>query len=213
MVELKEITKKELDDKLFDNNCFEDFSSLAITNLIGSVFYCEPDELLKFSCSFKIINFEEYKNDSHLSSYILIKGKYFIVLINNNILIIDIINGKLLKRYEILLNLILNGNDSLFIYTYMNIQKWNNSEDNEFIIFIEKNIILFELNEDENNIINLKILNKSYFPNIENESIFQKCSEKINKFYSYKITYNMDRYFRWRNFESKNENENIISIY
>ena len=90
----------------------------------------------------------------------------------------------------------------------MNIEKWNNSEDNEFIIFIEKNIILFELNEDKNNNINLKILNKSYFPNIENKSIFQKCSEKINKFYSYKITYN-----KWRNFESKNENENIISIY
>ena len=171
-------------------------------------------KLLKLSCSFdKIIKLKDNANNYHLSSYIIIKKKYFIVLINNAIFIIDLINGKLIKRCEILINLILNGNDSLFIYTYMNIQKWNNSEDNEFIIFIEKNIILFELNEDENNIINLKILNKSYFPNIENKSIFQKCSEKINKFYSYKITYNMDRYFEWRNFESKNENENIISIY
>ena len=227
LVELKKVTKKELDNKLvklnkygyhlknrrFDMFMFDDKINENDKNIYKDKLQ-KFIKLLKLSCSFnEIIEFKEYANNYHLSSYIIIKKKYFIVLINNNIFIIDIINGKLLKRYEILINLILNGNDSLFIYTYMNIQKWNNSEDNEFIIFIEKNIILFELNEDENNIINLKILNKSYFPNIENESIFQNISEKINKFYSYKITYNMDRYFRWRNFESKNENENIISIY
>ena len=82
----------------------------------------------------------------------------------------------------------------------MNIEKWNNSEDNEFIIFIEKNIILFELNEDKNNNINLKILNKSYFPNIKNREIFHKLSKKINKFYSFK--------------EPKEpHDENFISVY
>ena len=141
-------------------------------------------KLLKLSCSFdKIIKLKDNANNYHLSSYIIIKKKYFIVLINNAIFIIDLINGKLLERCEILINLILNGNDSLFIYKYMNIQKWNNSEDNEFIIFIEKNIILFELNEDKNNNINLKILNKSYFPNIGN--VVHKLSKKINKFYSF----------------------------
>ncbi len=227
LVELKKVTKKELDNKLvelnkygyhlknrrFDMFMFDDKINENDKNIYKDKLQ-KFIKLLKLSCSFdKIIKLKDNANNYHLSSYIIIKKKYFIVLINNAIFIIDIINGKLLKRCEILINLILNGNDSLFIYKYMNIQKWNNSEDNEFIIFIEKNIILFELNEDENNIINLKILNKSYFPNIENESIFQKCSEKINKFYSYKITYNMDRYFEWRNFESKNENENIISIY
>ena len=228
IVELKEITKQELDNKLIKLNSYgyhlrdSDFEFPWFddndTNEKDENIYKDKlpkyIELLKLSCSFnEIIKLEKRYIDFHLSNYIIIKKKYFMVLIDNSIFIIDLFNGNLIKKYEILINLIFNGNDSLFIYKFINIQKWNNPEDNEFIIFIEKNIILFELNEDENNIINLKILNKSYFPNIENESIFQNISEKINKFYSYKITYNMDRYFRWRNFESKNENENIISIY
>ena len=106
MVELKEITKKELDDKLNEKKCVENLTYCGTYQNIDNIYQDKLKkliELLKFSCSFKIINFEEYKNDSHLSSYILIKRKYFIVLINNNIFIIDIINGKLLKRYEIYL--------------------------------------------------------------------------------------------------------------
>jgi len=117
-------------------------------------------------------------------------------MINNNIFIINLIDGKLLKRYEVLIDAIIDGKDSLFIYNFMNIQKWNNAEDNEFVIFIDKNVILFELNEDEIDIINLKILNYSYFPNFVDNQIFKKLSEKQNKFYSYNI-----------------ESSNIISIY
>ena len=219
LVELKKVTKKELDNKLvelnkygyhlknrrFDMFMFDDKINENDKNIYKDKLQ-KFIKLLKLSCSFnKIIKFKECTNNYHLSSYIIIKKKYFIVLINNNIFIIDIINGKLLKRYEILINLILNGNDSLFIYNYMNIQKWNNSEDNEFIIFIEKNIILFELNEDENGVINLKILNYSYFPNIDNGT-FEKMSEKTNKFYSQE---HPRPYFY-----NKNENVEIsISIY
>ena len=127
------------------------------------------------------------------------------VLIDNSIFIIDLFNGNLLKKYEILINLIFNGNDSLFIYKLINIQKWNNPEDNEFIIFIEKNIILFELNEDENGVVNLKILNYSYFPNIDNGT-FEKMSEKTNKFYSQE---HPRPYF----YNKSKNNENSISIY
>ena len=183
IVELKEITKQELNDKLIELNNYG-----------------------YQSCSFnEIIKLEKRHKRFHLSNYIIIKKKYFMVLIDNSIFIIDLFNGNLLKKYEILINLIFNGNDSLFIYKLINIQKWNNPEDNEFIIFIEKNIILFELNEDENGVINLKILNYSYFPNIDNGT-FEKMSEKTNKFYSQE---HPRPYF----YNKSKNNKNSISIY
>ena len=183
IVELKEITKQELKDKLIELNNYG-----------------------YQSCSFnEIIKLEKRHKRFHLSNYIIIKKKYFMVLIDNSIFIIDLFNGNLIKKYEILINLIFNGNDSLFIYKLMGIQKWNNPEDNEFIIFIEKNIILFELNEDENGVINLKILNYSYFPNIDNGT-FEKMSEKTNKFYSQE---HPRPYF----YNKSKNNENSISIY
>jgi len=183
IVELKEITKQELNDKLIELNNYG-----------------------YQSCSFnEIIKLEKRHKRFHLSNYIIIKKKYFMVLIDNSIFIIDLFNGNLLKKYEILINLIFNGNDSLFIYKLINIQKWNNPEDNEFIIFIEKNIILFELNEDENGVVNLKILNYSYFPNIDNGT-FEKLSEKANKFYSQE---HPRPYF----YNKSKNNENSISIY
>ena len=183
IVELKEITKQELNDKLIELNNYG-----------------------YQSCSFnEIIKLEKRHKRFHLSNYIIIKKKYFMVLIDNSIFIIDLFNGNLIKKYEILINLIFNGNDSLFIYKLMGIQKWNNPEDNEFIIFIEKNIILFELNEDENGVVNLKILNYSYFPNIDNGT-FEKMSEKTNKFYSQE---HPRPYF----YNKSKNNENSISIY
>ena len=219
IVELKEITKQELNDKLielnnygyhlksrlfgysmFDNDINEKDENIYKDTLPKYI------ELLKLSCSFKeIIKLEKRHKRFHLSNYIIIKKKYFMVLIDNSIFIIDLFNGNLLKKYEILINLIFNGNDSLFIYKLINIQKWNNPEDNEFIIFIEKNIILFELNEDENGVINLKILNYSYFPNIDNRT-FEKMSEKTNKFYSQE---HPRPYF----YNKSKNNENSISIY
>ena len=219
IVELKEITKQELKDKLFELNNYgyhlksRRFGYYMFDNDIN-----EKDEniykdklpkyieLLKLSCSFnEIIKLEKRHKRFHLSNYIIIKKKYFMVLIDNSIFIIDLFNGNLIKKYEILINLIFNGNDSLFIYKLINIQKWNNPEDNEFIIFIEKNIILFELNEDENGVINLKILNYSYFPNIDNGT-FEKLSEKANKFYSQE---HPRPYF----YNKSKNNENSISIY
>ena len=219
IIELKEITKQELNDKLIELNNYgyhlksRRFGYYMFDNDINEkdeIIYKDKlpkyIELLKLSCSFnEIIKLEKRHKRFHLSNYIIIKKKYFMVLIDNSIFIIDLFNGNLIKKYEILINLIFNGNDSLFIYKLINIQKWNNPEDNEFIIFIEKNIILFELNEDENGVINLKILNYSYFPNIDNGT-FEKLSEKANKFYSQE---HPRPYFY-----NKNENDEIsISIY
>ena len=72
---------------------------------------------------------------------VILKNKYFIVAIDNNILTFDISSGEQLKRYEILLYIENN------LYTRgANINKWNNNnKDNEFILNLDGNIILFEL--------------------------------------------------------------------
>ena len=57
-----------------------------------------------------------------------------------------------------------------------NIHKWNNSKDNEFILNLDGNIILFELmNENE-----LKITNQIYFKDVIS---LKRLNEKSNKFY------------------------------
>ena len=217
MAELNKISKNELDDKLIKlNNRGYHLKSRRFVFLMnyddvinGNEKNISNDKLqefiesLKLTFSFKtIIKYEEFSKYYHLSNYIIIKKKYFVVMINNNIFVIDIINGIMVKRYEIFIDLILDGNNSLFIYSLMNIQKWNNNKDNEFIIFIDKNIILFELNEEKSNEINLKILSNAYFPNIKDDVVFKKLSEKQNKFYSYK----KDNWFI-------SEKSNNISIY
>ena len=55
---------------------------------------------------------------------------------------------------------------------------------------------MFELNEDEKDMINLKIINYTYFPNIKDKETFKKLSEKKNQFYSF-----------------NKDNKNIISLY
>ena len=96
-------------------------------------------------------------------------------------LIFDVIVGKLLKIYQILID----ANDNLYIDTKMNIKKWNNLDDNEFTLLIEGNIILFELREDESKDIQLKIINQYYSQNMEYSNVYniKKLSEKSNKFY------------------------------
>ena len=90
-----------------------------------------------------------------------------------------------MKKYQILVDGIFDGKDSLFIIDFFIIKKWYNYEDNEFILITNKNVILFELNEDEKNVINLKILCFSYFLNILASNSMSKLSEKNNKFYCY----------------------------
>ena len=55
----------------------------------------------------------------------ILKNKFFITGIDKNILIFDILTGKLLKKYKVLGTSFKSG---------CNIKKWNNNEDNEFII-------------------------------------------------------------------------------
>ena len=128
----------------------------------SSLFFSKKEEIFKYST---------YAKKHRFSDFIIIKNKYFIIMVDNNILLIDLNNGKILKRFEIL------GLYSRYYY-YIGIYKWNNDNDNQFFIFQEGNLILFELNEES---LELKIISQLYYPNIGN---IQKITEKNNKFYS-----------------------------
>ena len=140
-------------------------------------------ESLKFSCLIKGTQKYNSNGEIKLSDCVILKNKYFIMIIGSNIFIFDLKEGKELKRYELLIDGIFNENDSLFMFDNLDIKKWNNAEDNEFFLIIGKNIILFELTEDENDILKLNILNHSYFPNFVATKSLQNLSQKNNKFY------------------------------
>ena len=129
-------------------------------------------ESLKFTANKQqMFKFSEYERFHNIKSYIVLKNKYFVVSIDNKIIIFDFIFCKQLKRYEILIY----GEDNLY-KAGINLKKWICKDDNEFFICINGNIILFELTND----IQLKIINQSYFPEIKNLKILNK---KKNKFY------------------------------
>ena len=119
----------------------------------------------------ELLNYSIDESHHYFKGNAILKNKYFIVAIDYNILIFDISSGELLKRYEILLY----GEDNLYKCD-INFKKWNNNKDNQFIINLAGNIILFELmNECE-----LKIINQIYFKDIK---YLKKLNEKSNKFY------------------------------
>ena len=133
---------------------------------------------LQLSSTSKIIIESSRGDYSYLNDYLILKNKSFIVMLDNHIIIIDLINGKILKKYSILVD----KESDLIMNNKICMKKWNNNEDNEFILFMKGNIILFELNEDENE-IKLKIINITYFPDLSNYRGFEKIKENMNKFY------------------------------
>ena len=142
-------------------------------------------ESLKFSCSIlKGVNKYNSYDMIQLSGNVILKNKYFTTIIGNNIFVYDLKKGNELKRFEILIDGIFDEKDSLFIPERLDIKKWNNDEDNEFILILGKNVILFELAEDQNNLIKLNILYNSFFPNIMKAKSLQNLSDKNNKFCS-----------------------------
>ena len=131
-------------------------------------------------------------------------------MIDNYIDIFDLFNGNNLKTYEILID----GEDNLY-KAKMEIKKWNNKEDNEFFLFENGNIVLFELKEEQTKEIKLKIINQSYFPGITN---IEKLSEKNNKFYAKSKLDDIEKIIFFGNeqiikIKEKNENRFSISIF
>ena len=108
-----------------------------------------------------------------IKSYVVLQNKYFLVSIDNKVLIFDLKSNVQLRSYELLID----GRDNLY-FGGINLKKWIYQDDNEFFICIYGNIILFKLTND----LELKIINQSYFPNIRN---LKTPSEKNKKFYDY----------------------------
>ena len=172
VIELNEITKLDIHNKIwkieqeksFGNNFDKENSLKKDKELLESLkLTCKIKEIIKY-------NRREYYC---FSNFIIIKKKYFTIMINNHILIFDLKEVNLLKRYEII---------NININRHIQIEKWHNEEDNEFFMLIKGNLILFELNKDNNENIDLKVISQLYCPNFDN---IKKLNEKNNKFYSF----------------------------
>ena len=130
---------------------------------------------LSLSCSCQeIFKYSTRRGRHNFSDTIIVKNKYFIIMVDNNILIFDLENGKQLIRYET------NFSSSSFSFSLKNLKKWNTVEGDQFFVCESGNIILFELNDDEKENVKLEIKTVSYFPNIEK---IKSIEENNNKFY------------------------------
>ena len=140
-----------------------------------------------------IFEYSNYGGDHNISDSLIIKNTYFIIIFDlHNILIFNVKDGKQVKRYGISEQI----NHSLNFYG-IDIKPWDSVNENEFLIIIDGNIILFELNEDKNENVELRIINQFYFPNIKK---LTKIKDKKNKFYT------LDE--KYINFDKRN-----ISLY
>lgn len=196
MVELQKITESEIYDKIRkkeeeDEKGFKKYESIYFG--YPGVKNNNKEKLekaikiissLKLSCDFNHIQDTDMAVFPNLIDNIILKNKYLIFMLDNNITIFDLIEQKLIKKYKIFID----AENHIIIYKKMKLKKWSNKEDNEFILIISGNVILFEL-EEEKNELKLKILNQTYFPIDEtNEKFFKvigKLTDDENKFYIY----------------------------
>ena len=203
-IDLREITEKEIKNKLIKKGDDDSYSydEDKDRDKIDDEKAKKLIESLKFTYDYN--QFIEYstRGDYHyFKGNAILKNKYLIVGIDNNFLIIDILSGRLLKRYE----LFVVGEDNLYNCN-ANIEKYNNNEKNEFLINIKGNIVLFELTKDNN----LKIINQSFFENIKSIKLL---NEKNNVFYDdgieKKNSYNVRNHYSY----SYGFVENDVSIF
>jgi hypothetical protein len=138
-------------------------------------------KILFLKCEMIICNEEKsgQKENSYKISYninfsngIILKNKYFIFMLDNNLLVLSLLTFEIIKNYS----LVFYYDDDFLIYTDFQIEKWDEINDNEFILNVNGNITLFELIED-NLEIGLKILAYYYFPKI---GYIQKVDDNNN---------------------------------
>ena len=142
----------------------------------------EKIKLLKFSekCE-KILYYASSGINHYFSDFLILKNKYLIILLDFKYILIFDFNGKLLKRYEISKYEEKKLDFYQFFKRDVNIIKWDSIEENKFLYLFDDNIFLIELNEDEKENIDLKIISHSCFKNGKH---LKKINDKINKFYS-----------------------------
>jgi uncharacterized Rmd1/YagE family protein len=219
LITLKGITKDEIDNKLKeltenDDDKYDYYYGFNKKKNRKTIEKNEVEKViksLKLTCECnQIFEYSTYGGYHNFHGYVIIKNKYFIIMIDNYINIFDLFNGNNLKIYEILID----GENNLY-KAKIDIKKWNNNEDNEFFLFENGNIVLFELKEEQAKEIKLKIINQSYFPDIEN---IEKLSKNNNKFYAKSNLDDIEKIPFYGNKQmnkkmDKNENRFSISIY
>ena len=122
---------------------------------------------LKLTCSYKnLFKYSTYGGTHNLSNFLILKNKYFIIFVDNHLLVFHLLNDILIKRYTFI-----GG------CYFPNIIKWKNANDNEFLLINNDNITLIEMNENKE-IINLKIIGYYYLSDASSLSINEE-----NRFY------------------------------
>ena len=216
-INIKEITKEEKEKKIKEvtkNPYYEDVKGFFGPRVSNPSKEIEKEEIKRVIESLRYThNNKELIEYSSMGLYhyfkgnAILKNKYFLVGIDNNILIYDIYSGLLLIRYEVLIE----GEDNLYECN-ANIKKWNNNTNNEFIMNLGGNIIMFELSNDNQ----LKIINQSYFKDINS---LNKLNEKKNTFYEANDDVNNTKpRFRYNPVKNKykyykEENKTTVCIY
>ena len=129
---------------------------------------------LYFSCKF-LFHYSTYGGSHNFSDLVFLKNNYFIILVDNHLLVFNLLNDILIKRYTFL-----GG------CYYPKIIKWNSANDKEFLLINNDNITLIELNEN-NAIINLKIIGYYYLSDAS--SLLSYEGNEGNRFYLDKKDY------------------------
>jgi hypothetical protein len=165
-IELKNIDKKE--NKSNNNN----LDNLKLKEKLKFSFISQTMFQAKFSSPLV----EDIK--VYFSDFVILKNKFFIIMIKYSIFIFNMETGKEIKRFKIKVD-----NCRYFI---TDIKKWDAPENDEFILLVNNNVILFKLNEENSSKISLNILNYGYFPGLffKNTNL-KKINNQNNRFYSY----------------------------
>ena len=125
-----------------------------------------------------------YDKKINFSDFVSVKNKFFIIMIERSILIFNMETVKEIKRFDIKVN---GAN-----FYNIDIKKWDCPENDEFILIVSNNVVLFKLIEENSSEISLNILNHGYFPelcykNTEKGTIvksMKKINGQKNKFYT-----------------------------
>ena len=184
-IELKNIDKTE--NKFIQENCSDDKEPKGNEKNNDNLDILKVREKLKFSfVSQEMFKFNHstrlvYDHPIYFSDFVTLKNKYFIIMLLNNILVFNMENGKIIKKFEIIVG-------KRFVKT--DIKKWDCTENDEFILIAHNNIILFKLNEENSSKVSLSILNYAFFPELIFKEDFiikdlKKINSQKNKFYSY----------------------------
>lgn len=160
-LKINDTDKNELNKNIVINEDIGIFSKIGM--LVKEFFQpknYEKKELINY------INFDYF-----LSDFLILLNKYFCIMVDDNLLILNIENPEIkMKRYYIQ-----SGN----------IVKWNSGNDNKFLLIDLGNVVLFELNEYNNNsnkiCVDLKITGYINIPYLTKLKLI-KINEK-NRYY------------------------------